>query len=95
MFCYNCGAELKLSEKISREQKCSKCGVSLHCCKNCKFFKESAYHQCREPQAEFVKEKESANFCSYFVPSERRFDFQNKKAEQARKKLDKLFGASS
>ncbi len=91
MFCYNCGKEITITERISREEKCTNCRVLLHCCKNCKFFKETAYHQCREPQAEFVKDKESANFCSYFKPSERRYDINNKKAKEARKKLDELF----
>lgn len=95
MICYNCGTELEISEQITRQQKCTSCGVFLHCCKNCKFFKEEAYHQCREPQAEFVKDKKSANFCSYFKPSERKLDFRNKKAKEARKKLDELFGDSS
>ncbi|MBI5286762.1 MAG: hypothetical protein HY878_04125 [Deltaproteobacteria bacterium] len=35
-------------------------------CLNCKFYGEGAYHQCRETNAEWVKEKDKANFCEYF-----------------------------
>jgi hypothetical protein len=42
----------------------------MKCCFNCKFYDREAHHQCREPQAEWVRYKEKANFCSYFVPNE-------------------------
>jgi uncharacterized OB-fold protein len=42
--------------------------MPLKCCYNCKFYDRDAHHQCREPQAEWVRYKEKANLCSYFVP---------------------------
>jgi hypothetical protein len=35
-------------------------------CRNCEFFSPGAYNDCREPSAERVVDKESANFCDYF-----------------------------
>lgn len=34
---------------------------------NCKFYDKNAHHECREPQAELVKDKKMANFCGYFT----------------------------
>jgi hypothetical protein len=58
----------------------------------CGFFDPQAPSQCREDDAEDVKEKELANFCEWFVPSEAAFDPQQKSAaEQARESLEALF----
>lgn len=95
MYCYSCGIRLEVERKIRREQICPECGVSLHCCRNCVFYKETAYHQCRETQAEFVNDKGGSNFCSYFIPLEEKKDKDDDKAAQARKRLDKLFGEKS
>jgi hypothetical protein len=32
----------------------------------CQFYDVKAYNECREPQADRVKDKEIANFCDYF-----------------------------
>ncbi len=41
---------------------------ALAVCKNCKNYDRAAYNECREPQADIVKEKDRANFCDYFTP---------------------------
>jgi len=91
LFCYKCGKEIKISGRIGRQQQCPNCGVYLHCCLNCVFYSPNAYHQCRESEAEFVSDKKSANFCSYFRPSSKKVDMDNRRAEEARKKLEELF----
>lgn len=91
MTCHNCGKEIVLEDKVYRQSTCSKCGGYLHCCKNCRFYDELAFHQCKEPEVRFVKEKDSANFCTYFEPSETSSSPGNSRAENARKKLDDLF----
>jgi hypothetical protein len=93
MNCHHCGFEVELKEKIKRQEICPKCGEYLHCCLNCRFYDEMAYHQCRETQVEWVQDKKGANFCDYFEPKHSSdFPDQKKKSDDARKKLDELFG---
>jgi hypothetical protein len=90
MICHQCGAQITSAQKIGRQEICAKCGQNLHCCLNCTFFAESAYHQCREDQAEFVNDKDSANFCDYFQPADE-VKVSSALKEDARKRLDQLF----
>jgi hypothetical protein len=76
---------------VGRQETCPECGIYLHCCRNCRFFDEKAYHQCRESEAEWVRDKESANFCDYFQPGEGKRISDKSRAEEARRKLDQLF----
>ncbi len=94
MQCHRCGTDIDISIKITRQQECPKCSSYLHCCLNCIFFKEDAYHQCREPQAEFVNDKTYANYCGYFKPADSKKSSQKEKSDEARKKLEALFGNS-
>jgi len=91
LFCYKCGKEINTNDRIGRQQQCPECGAFLHCCLNCEFYYPNAYHQCRESEAEFVSDKKSGNFCSYFKPSSKKNIVDDKRAEEARKKLDELF----
>jgi hypothetical protein len=70
---------------------CPQCGAILRCCLNCRFFSESAHHQCREEQAEFVNDKSGANFCDCFEPGNSGTVRTDAQRESARKKLDDLF----
>ncbi len=92
MRCYSCQTEITLSEKPGRRDTCPKCAAYLHCCRNCRFYDANAHHECREPQADFVQNKELGNFCDYFemaafavAPS------GAERAAEARKKLEALF----
>ena len=59
----------------------------------CRNFDGSVPRQCREDGAEDVSDKERANFCDWFVPSDTAFDPGRKaEADQARQALDALFG---
>ncbi|OPZ77869.1 MAG: hypothetical protein BWY77_01614 [bacterium ADurb.Bin431] len=91
MICYHCKSENVMDGKPGRQQLCISCGSYLHCCRNCRFYDPLAYHACREPQAEWVKEKESGNFCDYFSSADQPTG-AGSKAEEARRKLDALFG---
>jgi predicted RNA-binding Zn-ribbon protein involved in translation (DUF1610 family) len=90
MTCQHCGFEVA-AWKIGRQETCPKCGAALHCCLNCRFFAETASHQCREEQAEFVGDKQAANFCDYFDSSETGFNTKHASKEDALRKLDQLF----
>jgi hypothetical protein len=48
---------------------CPKCGADLHACRNCGFYDPGKHNQCAEPQAEWVRDKEAANYCDYFRPN--------------------------
>ena len=91
MHCYNCQAEINLSGQPSRAATCPKCAAYLHCCRNCRFYDPNAHNQCREPQAEWVQDKEMANFCDFFEASSKMADKETARKEEARKKLDELF----
>ena len=94
MYCHGCGSEIQVTDKIFRGDTCHVCGRALHVCKNCAFYDPAAHHECRETQAEWVREKEEANFCDYFRPAESGRSERDRKApgsEEARKRLDDLF----
>jgi len=69
MICWNCNRE-DLPDRPGRLEVCPECGGFLHSCYNCKFYTKNAHHECSEPQAEWVRDKNSANFCGYFAGRE-------------------------
>ncbi|MBN2030099.1 hypothetical protein JW824_07615 [bacterium] len=91
MHCYRCGREVHVQDRVGRQETCPHCGVYLHCCLNCRFYDPNAYHQCRESEAEYVSDKESANFCDYFEPGDSKKSQRTDRAEEAKKKLEQLF----
>ena len=69
--CFNCGKELLLSGHVSRREECGSCRADIHVCKNCVFYDARVYNECRENQADVVREKDRANFCDYFQISDK------------------------
>ncbi len=67
MHCTFCKNEIEVIDKVGRQDVCTHCQHDLHCCKQCRFYDQTAYNDCNEPQAERVIDKEKANFCEYFV----------------------------
>jgi len=65
--CHACGQAIDAKEKILRTDECPQCGRDLRCCRNCRHFDPALHNQCREVVAEWVSDKERANFCDYFV----------------------------
>ena len=65
--CWHCGADLTPLD-YGRQDTCRKCGRSTRACRGCLNYDKSAYNECREPQADRVVDKETANFCDYFKP---------------------------
>jgi hypothetical protein len=65
--CYRCGKDL-LGNAFGRSDRCPACGVDARCCRNCAFEEPSYRSECRETQAEPVRDRESANYCDYFRP---------------------------
>ena len=58
---------------------------------NCRLYDRGSHHDCREEQAEWVRDKEKANHCSYF--STRGLDGSSAdETLAAQTKLEDLFG---
>ena len=90
MRCAFCKAEVKIEDSVSRSESCPHCGRALRCCRQCKFYDQHAYNECREVMAERVVDKERGNFCDYYVPrgsARRKVD----RAQDAKKALEALF----
>jgi hypothetical protein len=69
--CFKCGKRIEYpsGSRVLRGDTCPLCGSNLHCCLNCCFYDPAKHNQCAETQAEWVRDKESANFCNYFWPN--------------------------
>lgn len=70
--CHKCGHELKAEIDYGRQDTCLKCRASTHVCLNCRYYDTSKYNECTEPVAERVVDKEKANFCDHFKPTDRK-----------------------
>ena len=94
MQCWKCGHDLKnLLLPFSRYEECSFCKADLHACMTCKSFDPSVSDGCREDQADFILDKDKANFCDYFKENPKAYKKLDKKeARAARAKLAELFG---
>ena len=92
--CYRCGASLEaLTLPLSRLDECPDCSVQVHVCRMCVYYDPNVAKQCREDDAEEVKEKFRANFCDYFKPSADAHDPTYVTADsKARDELGSLFG---
>ena len=64
--CYNCSATLPSG--IDFNGNCPKCGVALHCCKQCAYFEPSLRFQCAKPIPKRIPRKDEANDCEFFAP---------------------------
>ena len=94
MQCYHCQQEVDTKERIGRSEMCTRCGANLRCCRNCMFYDTSYASACREPQAEPVVDKETGNFCDFFVPGERQVQ-RPAVVPDARARLEALFKKKS
>jgi hypothetical protein len=94
-YCWTCGNEqyfdVKVGIYVGRQDECPHCGADLKCCKNCQNHDPSVHNQCTETSAEFIRDRERANFCTHFT-------FRNSEAEPvddaaaaAKAKLEEMF----
>lgn len=68
VICFSCGTENQVADRFGRRDECTQCMADLHVCKNCRFYDESSYNECKETSADVVREKERSNFCDFFEP---------------------------
>jgi hypothetical protein len=89
--CHGCGATLDIDGTIGRRSACPHCDADLHSCINCRFYEETAPHECREPHADHYVDKIASNACDLYKlgdgASRRRGSSQ-----AARDRLGALFG---
>lgn len=64
--CHFCGREIQVGSRADRSASCPHCRADLRCCRNCRFHDPGYNNQCQEPQAEWVSEKDKADFCEFF-----------------------------
>src|SRR5579862_6705508 len=64
--CFNCSTALP--SDVDWKGKCPKCGVALHCCKQCAHFEPSTRFQCLKPIPARIAVKDAANECELFSP---------------------------
>jgi len=77
---------------VPRESECPSCGRDLHGCRNCRHFDPAKNNLCREPNAEWIADRERANFCDFFQLADVPAGAAGRdRASEARKKLDDLF----
>jgi len=90
--CSSCGASLRLDGPVGRRRTCPECDGDLHTCLNCRHHDESAPHQCREPHAEQVVEKDASNACDLFQMGDGASRRRGDQGAAARAQLASLFG---
>jgi hypothetical protein len=95
--CQTCGEPVRLEEPIPRDAECPACHADLRACRNCRHYDPSYNNACRETMADPVEDKSRRNFCEYFYFSRAPFakPVAGGRADDARRKLDSLFGGGS
>ena len=94
-FCHKCGAPWESDKRQPGfKETCTGCSAYLHCCKNCRFHTPSAHNQCYIPNTEYVADRKGLNFCEEFEfrSGPVKSDANAEKQQEARNKLDALFG---
>jgi hypothetical protein len=81
---------LKIEGYISRTEECPNCGADVHSCLNCENYDPHAHNKCREPQAEWVTDREKANFCDFFIANKLSAAAKSS-AQDPRSSFDNLF----
>ncbi|MEX2129861.1 MAG: hypothetical protein WD772_00115, partial [Pseudohongiellaceae bacterium] len=94
--CWKCGNILKdIIMPFSRYEECNVCKADQHVCRMCREYDPGVADECREHRAEFVLDKEKANFCDFFRPRAKAFQKKDDTAANAaRARLAELFGES-
>ncbi|MFV8259335.1 hypothetical protein ACNQKP_16130 [Bdellovibrio bacteriovorus] len=80
LHCFSCNKELTFPGNVGRRDECPHCRADVHVCKNCEHYDPKVYNECRETQADVVREKDRANFCDYFAPRKGASSAEDKKA---------------
>lgn len=95
-YCWRCNAALEeLILPLSRREECPQCGADQHACKLCQNYEPNTSAACKEERAEPPSNKETANFCDYFVPRSGGSHSSQNDKNTALDALNALFGEES
>lgn len=90
--CHFCGTSIDPKMRIVRDTVCPGCQQDLHACLQCRHYDRNAHNKCREPQAEWVTDRDRRNFCDYFaLNAASATGVRMDRADAARSKLNQLF----
>ena len=93
--CWSCGASLdELPRPITRHMNCPECFEDLHCCRMCRNYAPDASITCTDERTDPPVNKENANFCDYFRPTNAYRAGSRERQADAKSRLDALFGAA-
>lgn len=90
--CHSCHHSWPIDPPIARSEECPGCRRDGKVCLNCRFYSASAYRECLESEASWVKVKDKGNFCDYFEPAPAAGMAKASTKDDAAAKLDALFG---
>jgi len=92
--CWKCGVALQNFETpYSRYEECTRCKADLHVCLLCRHYDPIVADACREDRADYILDKDKANFCDYFKPRPGAHVPHDDEANlEAKRKLAELFG---
>jgi hypothetical protein len=98
--CHFCQAVVENPREVFRSSTCPACGRDLKICLNCRFHSSGAHWDCAETIDEPVHDKDRANFCTFFSfrsspPGGAQAGARPDAKQQARRKMDQLFGNES
>ncbi len=97
MNCWKCGHVMpNVLLPFSRYEECGKCKADLHVCYSCRHYDPAAADACREDRADFVLDKDRANFCDWFKPGKNAYKRKDQGESRAvERQLAELFGEES
>ena len=87
----NAGIALAAGERVGFRDTCERCEADLHACSNCAHHDPSAYNESRESNAERVDDRERANRCDWFRPTDAEGGEASSPYATHRDALDALF----
>ncbi len=94
--CVFCKTPIPNPREVYRSTTCSGCGRDLKICLNCRFYSPGAHWDCSESIDEPVRDKDRANFCTFFVVRDSAGpDRSSEDSRKAKRKIDQLFGDES
>lgn len=92
-YCFFCGAEVDVTDRIKHTESCFSCKADLHCCMNCRHYDPSRKYECRELINNPIYDKVRRNYCDMFLYLEgppREHELKELQ-DKAKSEADKLF----
>ena len=68
--CFGCQKKVAVAGKVGFRQDCADCGHDLHSCVQCQHYDPKVYNECKETMADRILEKQKANYCEFFAPTQ-------------------------